>query len=366
MEINHLITTISRGGAENQLLTLCKEQVKAGKSVSVIYLKGNPDLDSKFRRAGVNVIDKFANKNPVLQLFQIRKHLPFNSSILHCHLPRAELIGSIAKKRNALILSKHNSEPFFPGAPRFISRFLARFVSKQASACIAISNAVRDYLIDNDETIQSLQIDVIPYGFDQDFKLDPEVRRTLLIQLPQGSPIIGAVGRLAPQKDYPTLLQAFSVFLVNFPTAQLIILGSGPDYERLLKLTEMLKIRQNVKFIGNSNQVSEWMSLFDFFVLPSRYEGFGLVLLEAMQSGTPIIAANNSAIPEVLGEDYFGLFQTSDIDSLSLQLYDFSFAAKRLESKLHLDRRLEMFRPEVMGARIDSIYLDAALASKNI
>ena len=73
MEINHLITTISRGGAENQLLTLCKEQVKAGKSVSVIYLKGNPDLDSKFRRAGVNVIDKFANKNPVLQLFQIRK-----------------------------------------------------------------------------------------------------------------------------------------------------------------------------------------------------------------------------------------------------------------------------------------------------
>jgi glycosyltransferase involved in cell wall biosynthesis len=281
-------------------------------------------------------------------------------------LPRAELIGSIVKKKNLLILSKHNSEPFFPGAPRLISHFLARFVAKQASACIAISNAVRDYLIDNGETTQTLQIEVIPYGFDQDFNLDPEVRHTLLMQLPQGSPIIGAVGRLVPQKDYPTLLQAFSVFLIDFPTAQLIILGSGPDYERLLNLTEMLKISQNVRFVGNSNQVSEWMSLFDFFVLPSRYEGFGLVLLEAMQSGTPIIAANNSAIPEVLGEEYFGLFQTSDINSLSDQLYDFSFAAKRLESKLHLEKRLKIFRPDVMGARVDSIYLDAASASKNI
>ena len=365
MEINHLITTVSRGGAENQLLTLCKEQVKAGNSVNVIYLKGNPDLELKFQFAGVKIVDEFANKNPMLQLFQIRKYFHLKSSILHCHLPRAELIGSIAKKNNVLILSKHNSEPFFPTAPRLVSRFLARFVSRQASACIAISNAVRDYLIDNDETIHSLQIDVIPYGFDQDFTIDSEVRRALQMQLPQGSPIIGAVGRLAPQKDYPTLLQAFSSFLIKFPTAHLIILGSGPDYNLLHNLTEKLKVSQNVIFIGNSNQVSEWMSLFDFFVLPSRYEGFGLVLLEAMQSGIPIIAANNSAIPEVLGENYFGLFQTSDVNSLARQLYDFSFLAKRMESKVLLGQRLEMFRPDVMGARIDSVYLRAVSASDN-
>ena len=366
MEINHLITTISRGGAENQLLTLCKEQVKAGMSVNVIYLKGNPDLDFKFKLAGVNVVGDFASKNPVFQLLQIRNYLTPKTAILHCHLPRAELIGSIAKKKNLLILSKHNSEPFFPGAPGFVSRFLSRFVSKRASACIAISNAVRDYIVDNDEITKSLKIEVIPYGFDEDFKLDPDARRKLLMQLHQGSPIVGAVGRLAPQKDYPTLLRAFSFFLLHSPTAQLIILGSGPDEEKLNKITQDLEITQNVKFVGNSNQVSEWMSLFDFFVLPSRYEGFGLVLLEAMQSKTPIIAAKNSAIPEVLGEDYFGLFQTSDVTSLSQQLFNFSFIAKQKESKRVLEKRLELFRPDIMGARVNSIYLKVASVSKNI
>jgi glycosyltransferase involved in cell wall biosynthesis len=161
------------------------------------------------------------------------------------------------------------------------------------------------------------------------------------------------------QKNYPTLLKAFSQYLQNFPNAHLIILGSGPDETYLKKLTHTLKIDQCVHFIGNTPQVADWMSLFDIFVLSSRYEGFGLVLVEAMQVGLPIIAANNSAIPEVLGEDYLGLYPTYDSEILAHRLIQFSTLEVQEESRMILRERLNQFDPILMEKRIDSVYLQA-------
>lgn len=357
MIINHLITTICRGGAENQLLILCREQIATGKTVNVIFLKGSPELYSDFISSGVNVIGNFSNMNPVTQVYKLKKYLSGTKNILHCHLPRAELIGALARKNNILILSKHNSEPFFPGSPPWVSRVLARFVAKRAVACIAISNAVKDYLLLNKETVDSLELQVIHYGFDKLFELDQRIKSELVDKLPMGYPIIGTVGRLAAQKDYPSLLNAFSLFINSFPDAQLIIIGSGPDESNIRKLVVQLGISEHVHFKGKTNHVREWMSAFDVFVLSSIYEGFGLVLLEAMQAEAPIIAARNSAIPEVLGESYLGLFTTSDVLELEKKLLEFSSHETREESKMALVGRLKLFRPEVMENRINSLYV---------
>lgn len=359
MEINHLITTICRGGAENQLLTLCRKQYAAGKKVNVIYLKGSPELSEKFLNAGVNVIQIYANRSPIIQIFQIRKHLKDSTSILHCHLPRAEIIGAIARRKNRLVISKHNAEPFFPGALRFFSWTLARFVSMRAAECVAISDAVKDYLLANKEVSKKMHIAVVRYGFDDTFRIDPNTRKELSKSLPSGGPIVGAVGRLTLQKNYPTLLNAFSQYLQNFPNAHLIILGSGPDESYLKELTHTLGMGQCVHFIGNTPQVAEWMSLFEIFVLSSRYEGFGLVLVEAMQVGLPIIAANNSAIPEVLGEDYLGLYPTYDSEKLAHRLVEFSTLKVQEESRIILSERLNHFDPILMEKRINAIYLQA-------
>lgn len=357
MIVNHLITTICRGGAENQLLTLCKEQIATGKVVNVIFLKGIPELYEDFTSAGVNVVSDFSNMNPLSQLFKLKKYLAGAKNILHCHLPRAELIGALAKKDNVLILSKHNSEPFFPGSPLWLSRLLARFVARRAVACIAISTAVKDYLLLNKETVDSLEIQVIYYGFDKHFELNQKIRSQVINELPAGHPIIGTVGRLAPQKDYPSLLQAFSLFIKKFPDAQLIVIGSGPDEAIIREKVLQLGISNQVHFKGKTSYVREWMSAFDVFVLSSIYEGFGLVLLEAMQAKAPIIAARNSAIPEVLGETYLGLFTTSDIYDLEKKLVQFSSLQIREESRNALIERLDIFRPEIMENRVSSLYI---------
>ena len=65
----HLITTISMGGAEKQLLTLATEQVRSGRQVMVVYLKGQPELSSRFLESGVKIISDFSDRNPIAQVF---------------------------------------------------------------------------------------------------------------------------------------------------------------------------------------------------------------------------------------------------------------------------------------------------------
>jgi glycosyltransferase involved in cell wall biosynthesis len=94
----------------------------------------------------------------------------------------------------------------------------------------------------------------------------------------------------------------------------------------------------------------------DIFILCSNYEGFGLVLLEAMQLRVPIIAANNSAIPEVLGFDYPGLFRTSDLESLIKVLNKFYYSRTKLNLNEIYRNNLSKFNPQKMERNLDNFY----------
>ena len=122
-------------------------------------------------------------------------------------------------------------------------------------------------------------------------------------------------------------------------------------------LCKNLEIEQEVHFLGRSPFVLEFLKLVDVFVLPSKYEGFGLVLLEAMSVKTPIIASNNSSIPEVLGIDYLGLFTTGNVEELSnlinLVKDQNTFSASLINQ---YSERLINFESEHMAWKIQDIY----------
>jgi hypothetical protein len=89
----HVITTICRGGAENQLLTLIREQVSTGRKVNLIFLKGQPELMGELRQMGVEVHPEFSLLSPFAQVLSIRGFLKGKDVLVHGHLPRAELIA---------------------------------------------------------------------------------------------------------------------------------------------------------------------------------------------------------------------------------------------------------------------------------
>ena len=167
-KVTHLITTIERGGAENQLLILARNQVSQGFEVEVFYLKGKPELKAKFENVGVKVNSLLVNQPFIYQVTKFRKFLRTNESPVHTHLPQAELVASLACKKKKFIISRHNFEPFWPNKPKLFSVLLSRFTSSRASGGIAISNAVKNYLLVAKEIDSNFKISVVYYGFDQD------------------------------------------------------------------------------------------------------------------------------------------------------------------------------------------------------
>jgi len=361
-KVTHLITTIERGGAEKQLLTLASEQVQSGLNVVVLYLKGKPDLRNEFKAAGVEVNNLLVGKSFLKQIFLLSKYLRKNPSPVHAHLPKSELLAAIVVRNKYFIFSRHNSEPFWPSGPRIISNLLSKYVCTRASQGIAISNAVKSYLIKRGEIPTGHTIDVVYYGFQKDISTNT-AGLGLITNIMNGQSSnnkIGTIGRLVPQKDYPTLLNAFSNVLKSVPNTDLYVVGEGYLQKDLIEFSKSLGVDGKVYWLGKTEYIKEFLSKIDLFILPSKYEGFGLVLLEAMVAKKPIIAANNSAIPEVLGKTYEGLFLTGDVSALAQQIKTAITNDKYSERLVQsYASQLNLFDPSEMNRNIKNIYSNA-------
>lgn len=358
-KIIHLITTIERGGAEKQLLTLVREQVKSGLGVEVFYLKGAPELKQEFENCGAVVNKTLLKKSFIQQIIILRKHLNQDQTPVHAHLPKSELLVSLSCSKGMFIFTRHNSEAFWPGAPKILSNALSRFVAKRSASGICISNAVKEYVIQRGELNTEYNLKTIYYGFEKIEQLDTkaliEIKDKLRVK--PGVLRVGSIGRLVRQKDYPTLLRAMKQVIDSGIDAELFIVGEGVERNYLTELSFELGIHERVHWLGRTPFVKEFLLQLDLFVLPSIYEGFGLVLLEAMQANRPILASNNSSIPEVLGMNYAGLFETSNVEKLSSLirkvLLEDAFA-KQLVS--NYANRLDIFKPEVMAEKLLHVY----------
>lgn len=353
MNVLHLITTIEKGGAENQLKVLVARQVNQGLNVDVLPLKGKLELLNELKSLGATVNTSIHNKSVAFQIMRLLIMMTRKSLILHAHLPRAEILGALCKLKNPLVVSKHNAEAFFPGKNSYISRSLSRFVERQSSQVICISNAVRDFLVRAGELTDPTKQVVIHYG------LPSRLGIQRMDGVSQDSDLhftVGCVARLVEQKNISTLLNAFQRFHHQIPHSNLVLIGEGNLKNSLINEAHDLGIESAVTWMGKHPSPLEVMSRFDVMVLPSLYEGFGMVLLEAMLLEVPIIAARNSAIPEVLGMNYMGLFDTLDVEDLQNKLMHFYGNDVRLKARLQLGERLPKFNSEIMAAAVLKVY----------
>ena len=357
-KIIHLITTIEFGGAEKQLLILARNQIKQGLEVEVFYLKGKPELKSKFEDVGVKVNSLLVDKPFIFQVAKFRKFIRTNESPVHTHLPQAELVASLACVKKKFIISRHNFEPFWPNKPRLISILLSRFVTSRASGGIAISNAIKNYLLMAKEINKHFKVIVVYYGFDHNEEVLSETNKIINKNLNLSKDYkLGTIGRLVPGKNYPTMLKAIAKIASIDPTVKFFVVGGGSSERELIKLSKDLKIKENVIWLGRTEHIREFLSKIDLFIFASKGEGFGLVLLEAMLADKPILAADNSAMPEVLGSNYKGLFSTDDYKLLSEKIIDLMNDHTKSESLVSdYKEQIKLFDPVDMAANVLKVY----------
>lgn len=120
--------------------------------------------------------------------------------------------------------------------------------------------------------------------------------------------VVVSVGRFVYKKGFDILIKAFAAVVKRFPEAKLLMAGDGIEKWKCVKLSEKLGISENIIFLGqvlNSN-ISDVLSRGRVFVCPSRNEPFGIVVLEAMAMGIPVIATDSGGVREIIENDKYG------------------------------------------------------------
>ncbi len=302
--IIHFITTINRGGAENHLYQLASMQNREGCQLLIIYLKGDGYWKTKLETQGIQVVNlQMKFYGDLLPAVKLRKTInEFKPDLIHIHTPPAEVYVRLIYDfivTKCLVTTKHSDGPFIDSLG---INFLGRWAAEKTTRFIAISQAVKKSAIA--AGLNPERFDLIPHGIEVSsyLKVDGLAREKIRQELGiKDCLVFTVVARLAHQKRIDLILESFDYYLtVSQTKAHLLIVGSGYLEKELKAKAEELPSRSCITFLGFSDKIPELLSASDVFVFASEYEGFGLVLLEAMVSGLPIIATSTGAIPEII------------------------------------------------------------------
>lgn len=229
--------------------------------------------------------------------------------LLHCHSYKpnisARLAGALLRPRGLRIVAHYHNQ-YDANWQRDGTLDLDWLLARQTGAFIAVSGSVRDHMVER-LGISAKQITTIPNGADiarfQTAQTQQQARRAL--GLPSDRRIIGLVGRISEQKGQEDLIRAAPSLLAAFPDAHFVFAGAPDEaghQHHMEGLVRELGVGHAVTFHGFLTDMAAFYRAIDLLAAPSRWEGFGLMLVEAMAAGAPIVAARVGAIPEVVVE----------------------------------------------------------------
>lgn len=227
--------------------------------------------------------------------------------IVHLHMLKATILGGLAALfagKTKTILTKHYTDEL--SRHNKIIKGLEYYFTKNADAIVAISDYVKKDMIKL--SVPAEKITVILNGTDLEaFDKLSKSDFTLPDSDWEGKFIIGTVGSLTARKGHQYLVRAMKLVLEKYPNLHLIVVGEGPERERLKDLIEETEIGSNVTMIGFRENVAPFLRKIDVYIHPSIHEPFGISILEAMAAGKCVVASRVEGVPEIITEGENGL-----------------------------------------------------------
>lgn len=312
-------TQMALGGAQRLLLDQARWFHANGHRVTAAFFYDKQDLAEVWRqgaefpvltlsriRSTGNLFNKIAGLSSAMlslwillrsRKFQVLESFTYDSNLLA--VPLAYLAGVPVR------IATHHG--IIEGYPRVLERLHAALVNTgMASKLVNVSRKVLEQAAS--AGIRREHMTVIPNGIPQgeSAHLDRASTRVELGIAPDDVMIL-SVGRLVYQKGHEYLVQAMHRLLPDFPRARAVICGEGPLRSQLEAQIERLGLARSVQLVGNRLDIDRFLRSADIFVLPSRWEGLPVALLEAMDAGLPVVATRVEGVEEVIQEESQGL-----------------------------------------------------------
>ncbi|POV85657.1 glycosyl transferase [Aeromonas sp. ASNIH8] len=360
MKLMLIITGLGMGGAERQVCDLADQFTAKGHKVLLISMTGeavNRPLSSKIDVSELNMA-----KTPIgfiKAYWQARQLIKqFKPDVVHSHMVHANLFSRLLRlsvRIPKLICTAHNTSEGGRG------RMLAyRITDKLCDISTNVSQEAVDAFVSLG-AVPTERMLAMHNGIDTSrFTYNHDSREALRAQLKLAadSLLILSVGRFNVQKDYPNLLSAFSQLPGELSRTQLAIIGTGEEQAKIEAMATKLGLLPRVHFLGLQHDVHKWMSAADVFVLSSAWEGFGLVVAEAMACERVVVATDCGGVKEVLGECGI-LVPAKNSIALSqglLQGLSLSHAAAKAQGKLARERVIQNYSLEAATNRWLELY----------
>ena len=328
--IAFFLPSLSGGGAERVLVTLASSLARRGHSVDFIlcsctgpYLK---ELDERVNIVDLNTHRALAAVIPLLRYLRRVRPRSLVSSLMHSNVVAALAI-TLDGRNTRLVLREANTLGAEGRRNSLKDSVLLKMVGwayRRADVLVAVSQGVLD---------QMVRVLHLPARVEKQVILNPVIDERLRVssRLPvfpkwpwdDGRPVVLGVGRLVPAKDFPTLLEAFT--LVNrVRPSRLIILGEGPERELLQAQSQYFGVSDSVWMPGFVDNPFAHMRCASVFVLASRFEGLPNALIQAMACGTPVVATRCPSGPdEILENGRLGaLVEVGDAQAMAAAILD--------------------------------------------
>jgi glycosyltransferase involved in cell wall biosynthesis len=288
-----IIPTLVRGGAEKQLALLARGLPRAEFDVHVAVLTHSGPLEQSLSDDGipVTVIGKRWKFDPLCYWRLLRYIRAIKPDIVHTWLFAANSYGrqaAVAAGVKHIIAGERCVDPWKATWQLAIDRWLV----PKTERIVTNSNGVKDFYVGRG--LPGEKFVVIPNGIAPEPNPNSVSREEHLkeLGLPSNARLLGAVGRLWPQKRVKDLIWAADLLKTTRDDAHLLVIGDGPQRSRLERYRDQSLITERVHFLGERDDVPRLMQHFDVLWLASEYEGQSNAIMEAMAVGVPVIATD--------------------------------------------------------------------------
>jgi glycosyltransferase involved in cell wall biosynthesis len=312
-----LIDSLAAGGAERSLAALAPAYRDRGVELAVAYLHERPGVRADLETAGAEVGSLAGPGGLAGAVWRARRLLSArHPDLVHTTLFEADLVGRTAAALGGVpVVSSLVNAAYGPGQAAAPGLRRWKLGAARAADAVTARRVVRFHAISSHVAtlmaarlrIRRERIDVVPRGRDPAaLGTRAPARRAAAraaLSVDPSTPLLLAAARHEHQKGLDVLLEAFPAVLRRMPAARLVVAGRSGNQTPLLEATAArLGLGGSVSFLGVRADVAELLCAADVFAVPSRWEGFGSVLLEAMALEAPIVATDLPAIREVVAD----------------------------------------------------------------